>query len=141
MASVDSNLWIYNGEPVTEPLEGAVGFVYKITEEPTGRIYIGKKILLHKKSRPPLKGKKRRRIEWVESDWRTYYGSSDLLKEDVFAKGVDAFRREILVWCKNKKAMSYYETKHQFLEGVLEKDSFNKNILGKFYPKDIEGVI
>jgi hypothetical protein len=38
--------------------------------------------------------------------------------------------------------MSYYETKLQFTENVLENDKFlNDNILGKFYKKKIQKYI
>ena len=35
--------WLYNKEPITEIPEGAIGFVYLITNQATGMKYIGKK--------------------------------------------------------------------------------------------------
>ena len=120
--------------------DDAVGFVYKITHIPTGKKYIGKKTLKHKKTRPPLKGYKRKRVEYVESDWKTYYGSHEGIKELLKENKQDEFHREIIDFAKTKKYLSYLETKIQFQLGVLEKQSeyFNSNILGKWYPRDIE---
>lgn len=118
----------------------AVGFVYEITHIPTGKKYIGKKTLKHKKTRPPLKGYKRKRVEYVESDWKTYYGSHEGIKELLKENKQNEFHREIIDFAKTKKYLSYLETKYQFQLGVLEKQSeyFNSNILGKWYPRDIE---
>lgn len=120
--------------------DDAVGFVYEITHIPTGKKYIGKKTLKHKKTRPPLKGYKRKRVEYVESDWKTYYGSHEGIKELLKENKQDEFHREIIDFAKTKKYLSYLETKIQFQLGVLEKQSeyFNSNILGKWYPRDIE---
>lgn len=71
-------MWLYDGKEISSindmPTE-TIGFVYEITHKPTGKKYIGKKSLYHKKTRPPLKGYKRKRVEYVESDWLSYYGS------------------------------------------------------------------
>ena len=44
----------------------------------------------------------------------------------------------------NKKLLTYYETKHLFINNVLE-DSYsahiNDNILGKFYRKDFKNEV
>ena len=88
--------WQYKGKPAQEIPEGYVGFVYQITNNKTGKKYIGKKLVEFKKSRPPLKGRKNRRRYKVESDWREYYGSSDALTEDVKQLGQENFLREIL---------------------------------------------
>ena len=38
--------------------------------------------------------------------------------------------------------MTYLELKYQIIYNVLENNSYNNNILGKFYRKDIEdGII
>ena len=76
--------------------------VYLITNTITGLKYVGKKQLWSKVSRPPLKGYKRKRIEYKVSDFETYYGSSEQLKEDLKTYGKENFKREVLdvVSCK-----------------------------------------
>lgn len=136
-------MWKYKDDEISsidDMPSDSVGFVYEITHIPTGKKYIGKKILKHKKTRPPLKGYKRKRVEYVESDWKTYYGSHDGIKELLKENKQNEFHREIIDFAKTKKYLSYLETKYQFQLGVLEKQSeyFNSNILGKWYPRDIE---
>ena len=116
--------WHYQGTAVTEIPEGYVGFVYQITNNQTGRKYIGKKLVEFKKSRPPLKGRKNKRRHTVESDWQDYYGSSDLLTEDVNKLGKEKFKREILYFCRSKGECNYLEAKEQFARGVLESDDY-----------------
>ena len=88
--------WTYQGNTLETLPEECVGFVYLITNTTTGRMYVGKKLARFKRSRPPLKGKKNKRRHTVESDWQDYYGSSDLLTEDVNKLGKEKFTREIL---------------------------------------------
>ena len=48
--------------------------------------------------------------------------------------------RYVLKLCKNKKELTYWETKMLFQYNVLEDDRYiNDNILGKFYRKDLQG--
>jgi len=119
--------------------DDAIGFIYEVVHVPSGKKYIGKKILKHKKTRPPLKGKKRTRIAYVESDWKTYYGSSDVVKKLLLESGSENFSREILHFSHSKKNLSYLETKELFTRGVLENQDiyFNSNIAGKYFPKDL----
>jgi hypothetical protein len=69
----------------------------------------------------------------------TYYGSSNILKEELKQHGKDKFKREIIKLCTNKKELTYWETKLQFAYGVLEKpdEYYNDNILGKFFTRDL----
>jgi hypothetical protein len=136
-------MWKYKDSEISsidDMPNDVIGFVYEITHIPTGKKYIGKKTLKHKKTRPPLKGYKRKRVEYVESDWKTYYGSHEGIKELLKENKQNEFHREIIELAKTKKYLSYLETKIQFQNSVLEKQSeyFNSNILGKWYPKDIE---
>ena len=110
--------WFYNGEIIDEnyDLSEYVGFVYKITNLIDGRFYVGKKSLTRRSSKK-VKGRKRKIT--VSSDWMKYYGSSDDLKKDVAELGESSFKREILMLCKTKSEMSYYEAKNQFDMGVL----------------------
>ena len=116
--------WTYQGKPLDTLPEECVGFVYLITNTKTGRMYVGKKLAKFKRSRPPLKGRKNKRRHTVESDWQDYYGSSDLLTEDVNKLGKEKFKREILYFCRSKGECNYLEAKEQFARGVLESDVY-----------------
>jgi hypothetical protein len=116
--------WIFEEKELHEIPEGAVGFVYKIQCALSGRSYIGKKLLHSSRSRmvklkSDNKRKKKQRYK-VESDWKTYYGSSEELQTDIIAFGKENFHREILRICYSKGEVSYYEAKYQFSLGVLE---------------------
>jgi len=112
-----------------------VGFVYKITHNISGEMYIGKKILQHKRTLKPLKGYKRKRVKYVESDWLSYTGSNDITK----LWKPEECNREILELCENKTIMTYQEVKYQFKLNVLEDDNYlNANILGKFHSERIK---
>lgn len=103
-----------------------IGFVYCITEISSGKKYIGKKIFKNKKAKPPLKGKKNRRISWVESDWKQYYGSSPRLLAQIKDVGESRFQREIIYLCNTKSEMSYIESKEIFTrDALIEDDYFN----------------
>lgn len=103
----------------TEDIAGYHGFVYAITHVESGRTYIGKKSLVSRRSRPPLKGKSRRRRDTVESDWRDYWGSSEELLADVERLGEKAFTREILRLCSSRGELNYAELREQVTRDVL----------------------
>jgi len=130
--------WYYNSEEITELPEKVVGFVYLITNLTNDRKYIGKKLAQFKRTKPPLKGKKNKRRSSVESDWRTYYGSSDDLNEDVEKLGTENFKREILYYCYSKSELSYVEAREQFKYKVLESDDwYNGHIRVRVHGKGI----
>lgn len=113
-------MWTYMNQPVTdETVEGYEAFVYLITNLANGRRYIGKKILLRKVTRKPLKGQTRKRHSKVKSDWETYYGSNKDLQADVDSLGENQFTREILRLCKTRGEANYWEAALQFERGVL----------------------
>lgn len=144
-------MWLYEGSPIVSlgnfP-KGAVGFVYLITNQKNGRIYVGKKILKNTKNvkigakerlamivvrgRKPVK-----KAVVSESNWADYYGSSELLTLDLHAHGPETFKREILKICFTKKEMTFFEAKYQFIYEVLEHDSYNRTILGKYFHSDL----
>jgi hypothetical protein len=130
-------MWHYKGKQITDRTqlpEDVIGFVYRITNLLNDKHYIGKKILVNKRTRNPLKGYKRKRIDYIESNWLKYTGSNEETKK---WKIEDCYR-EILYICYNRTMMTYYETKIQFIENVLESDKYiNDNVLGKFYKKTI----
>jgi len=122
--------WLYQGQEITDLPEGIAGFVYIITNQVSGRKYIGKKLAQFKKTSIRTvkfkNGNKRKRKirSKVESDWREYYGSSKELLEDVAALGADKFTREVLYYCNSKAECSYVEAREQIVQKVLESDDF-----------------
>ena len=154
--------WTYQGRLITDISDmpaGTYGFIYEVKHKPTDTRYRGKKVLFFERNkrlgkralealreerkakgiggRVPLKQKIR-----TESDWKDYFGSQKEIM--ALAKKDDAgenWEKKILEFVPNKKLLTYYETKHLFINNVLE-DSYsthiNDNILGKFYKKDFE---
>lgn len=103
--------------------------IYKITNLINGKKYIGKKQLWSKKTRPPLKNKKRKRIEYVQSDFESYYGSSEDLKKDVEQYGKINFQREVLDIASCKWEAAYMELYYQLTENVLFDDQYYNGII------------
>jgi hypothetical protein len=143
--------WLYKGNKI-ENIEDfgeqtPFGFVYLISNTIDGRIYIGKKFLQHKKTKKLGKKvmaeqtgpgrKKTKEITYAESDWKIYWGSCKPLHEDIANIGEDKFYKEILELAWSSKHLSYLEAKYQFTLGVLEKDSYNDNIQGRYFKKDL----
>ena len=152
--------WTYQGRLITDISdmpEGTYGFIYEVRHKPSDTRYIGKKVLFFErnkrlgkralqalkeeraknglKGRVPLKQKIR-----TESDWKDYFGSQKeivaLSKNDIAGEN---WEKRILEFVPNKKLLTYYETKHLFINNVLEDNyssHINDNILGKFYRKD-----
>ena len=123
------NAWTFNGKEFdSEDIGDAYGFVYLITT-PEGQKYIGRKYFW---SIRKVKGKTRRQRS--ESDWKKYYGSSDLLKAKIKESDKNLFRREIISLHSTKGRVNYEEVKEQFVNGVLESDDYiNDNINGKWH--------
>ena len=147
--------WIgLQGEPIdtiTDFPDNTYGFVYRIVHKPTGKSYIGKKVLyynrkvkLTKKDLAMYEGvvgrKPSYKIAIKESDWESYWGSNKLLKEVMDLEPIENFERHIIKTAPDKKQLTYYEIKYQMIYQVLEKPNefFNDNILGKFFTKDFE---
>jgi hypothetical protein len=134
--------WIYKGKIFTEDMipENAIGFIYNMTAIIDGKSisYIGKKNFyadiktkLSKKAMPTDKRLKTyKRVK--KATYQNYYSSNEVLKKA--HKDNIKIKRDILMICTTKLELSYQETKHQFVLGVLESDKYlNGNILGKFY--------
>ena len=135
-------MWTYNGNEYNETPEEYQGFVYLITELDTDKKYIGKKFFWKPKTLPITKKRKRRVKTRVESDWRTYYGSSKEVQQLLELKGSANFKREILRLCKTKGECSYFEAKYQFENDVLLRDDFYNEFIGcKIHSKHLEKSI
>lgn len=123
-------MWHYNGIEFTSEMIGDyIGFVYIITDRSNNKKYVGKKLFQSKRKLQPLKGKTRKRTVIKESDWQSYYGSSEEVKQLVETQGADSFYREILHLCNTKGEMSYLEAKEQFDRNVLLDDSYYNGII------------
>ena len=121
--------WTFDGTLVEELPEDCEGFVYLITNLTNEQKYVGKKLARFKVTKPPLKGRKNKRRSTKESDWRTYFGSSDHLNADVKELGEDKFTREILYYCQSRGMLSYLEAKEQFDRKVLLTDEYYNGII------------
>ena len=127
--------WLYKNTIITELPEDCIGFVYLITNNFSGRKYIGKKLAKFSKTtyktvklKNGTKKKKKIRSK-IDSDWQEYYGSSPELTKDVVALGAENFTREILFYCNSKSECSYIEAREQFSRRVLEsRDYYNGHI-------------
>ena len=147
--------WIdANGEIISDISDfpdNTFGFVYRVVHKPTGKAYIGKKVLYFQR-KVKLTQKDLKMYEGVvgrkpsyklaikESNWKDYWGSNKLLKEVMDLEPIENFERHIVKTAPDKKLLTYYEVKYQMIYQVLEKpdEYFNDNILGKFYTKDFE---
>jgi hypothetical protein len=143
--------WLYKDKRM-ECLEDfpkeTYGFIYITIHEPSGKSYLGKKVLYHnvkkkltKKELAEQTGRGRKPTTVTtqkESDWKTYYGSAKPILELIKQGKQKDFSRKILCMVNNKKLLTYYECKYLFQLGVLENSDewINDNILGKFFRKD-----
>jgi len=100
------------------------GFVYRITEKSTGKMYVGKKSYWNYS-----KGKRIR-----QSNWKTY-GSSGVDTAQKVSDNPEHFEYEILCEAPDKSALNYMELEYQILFKVLtavdeqgEKLYYNKTL-------------
>jgi hypothetical protein len=132
-------MWLYKNQPYDTTPEEYQGFVYMIEELDTGKKYLGKKFFWKPKVLPITKTRKRKTRTRVESDWRTYYGSSREVRLLVEQKGKSNYNRTILKLCYTKGECSYYEAKLQFEYDVLLRDDFYNEFIGcKIHSKHLK---
>ena len=134
--------WTYNGVIFdSEDIGAYYGFIYRITNLTNGYDYVGRKYFKTIKKRPPLKGKKNKRLETIETDWKDYWGSSSRLVADILALGKEQFKREIIHLCTSRGETNYMEAHYQFMEEVLLRENNYNGIiqikLGKGSVKDL----
>ena len=141
-------VWLYKITEIQELPKDCVGFVYLITNNLTGRKYIGKKLAKFSKTTyktVKLKNgnKKRKKIRSkIDSDWQLYYGSNDELNQDIAELGSDNFTREILFYCNSKAICSYIEAREQFNHRVLESnDYYNGQIVCRIHGSHIKNKL
>jgi hypothetical protein len=137
------NPWTYLGKTFeSEDINDYYGFIYRITNTVNGHDYVGRKYFKTIKKRPPLKGKKNKRRETVETDWKEYWGSSPRLQADIDRLGKDKFTREIIHLCESRGETNYLEAYYQFKEDVLLRENNYNGIiqirLGKNSVKDLK---
>ena len=137
------NPWTYLGKAFeSEDINEYYGFIYRITNTVNGHDYVGRKYFKTIKKRPPLKGKKNKRRETVETDWKEYWGSSPRLQADIDLLGKDKFTREIIHLCESRGETNYLEAYYQFKEDVLLRENNYNGIiqirLGKNSVKDLK---
>lgn len=135
-------MWIYNKTNNFEIPENSIGFIYQITNKIDNRTYVGrkmltsnrKKVLTNKEKLLPENKRKKFKRDIKETDWKTYWGSSIDLKNDIKILGADNFQREILLFCQTKTDISFYETYFQIKKDVLFIPSYNNHIANtKFF--------
>jgi hypothetical protein len=141
-------VWLFENTQIDVLPEDCVGFVYLITNNVTGRKYIGKKLAKFSKTTYKVVKqkngiKKRKKIRSkIESDWQLYYGSNDQLNRDIEQLGSKNFTREILYYCRSKAECSYIEAREQFRHQVLESDDYyNGQIVCRIHGSHIKGKI
>ena len=116
-------------KPQLEWDNNAFGFIYLITNLTNNKKYIGCKMLQKVIKRKPLKGKKNKRHETIESDWKTYTSSSNELNKDIELLGKQNFKFEIIDFAYSKSHLKYLEAKYQFDNDVLLSENWYNGII------------
>jgi hypothetical protein len=147
--------WLYQNSEIStidDIPQSPFGFIYITTHIPTGKKYLGKKSFFHTLNKklgkkelleqPVTRGRTKSTKQITkESDWKTYYGSEEFIKQKIKEGKQNEFTREIIKFVENKKLLTYFECKYQFEYNVLEsKEWLNSNILGKFFQKDFDPI-
>lgn len=128
--------WIYNDKEVDEIPEGAMGFVYKITNLESWRIYIGRKNLKQRrKTKVKTKSKTalnatRSKVKVTESDWKSYIGSNKSLISEIEQIGKEKFKFEILAFLFTQGQLNYVEENIQHYLNVTLHPKFYNDAIG-----------
>lgn len=136
-------MWLYKGKEVhchADLISTCTDIVYCITYQ-SGKKYIGKKSVCSMRRLKPTKEqlkvrKNFKRVELKDIPFANYTGSS---KE---TEGEIVNQKEILYQCSTKKAATYIEAAILFAENAIFEDEYlNKNIIGKFFDSDLNGLL
>lgn len=130
-------MWSYKDRPFTDDMvNGAYGFVYRITNTLTGKQYYGKKFFTKAKT---LRRKTRNKKLRVSSDWQSYWGSNEILHADIAQLGEDHFTREILILCRSRGECAYWETFYIFQShALLSEKYYNQWVSCKIHRKHLK---
>ena len=117
--------------------ENYFGFVYEITNNLTGRKYIGRKFYWSKATTRKVVVRDMSNPgwcpdHWKESDWKKYISSSRELKDDIYREGMENFTFKILHQWKSSTAVRYMECKVQWQRKVLESDAYYNGWIEEF---------
>ena len=131
--------WTFKGLPFdAEEAANYFGCVYLITNTTNNRKYIGRKCFTAA-SRKTVKGKVKKIRK--DSDWLTYYGSSDELKADIERLGKDKFTREIVKLVKTRGELNYWETKYIIdAEAILRSSYYNAWFSAKIHSGHVKSL-
>ncbi|GBR14090.1 NAD synthetase [Gluconobacter frateurii] len=135
----------FNGHWKSEFTEDEIlaseGFVYLITNTLTGEKYVGRKYVWSKRTQK-VPNKIRKKHLRVESNWRSYSGSSKDLTSAIASNGKDNYAFEILSIHPTRSETNFAELQEQVDRRVLsalndngEYEYLNKNILGRYFRK------
>lgn len=77
-------------------------------------------------SRPPLKGKVRKRKVVKQTDWKTYTTSCNTLKSEISKRSKKEFDFEILHFVDSKWMLNYLELWYQIqTDALFDENSYN----------------
>lgn len=136
-------MWVYKEKEINshaDLLPACTDIVYCITYK-SNKKYIGKKTVRSMRRLKPTKEqlkirKNFKRVELKDIPFINYVGSSKETEGEVVKQ------KEILYQCSTKKAATYIETAILFTENAIFEDEYlNKNIIGKFFDNDLNGLI
>lgn len=135
------NPWLHDNKIIDTPdIQDYIGFVYLITNLHNNKKYIGKK-LFKATRRKSVKGKRKKVI--IDSNWKEYYGSNEILLAETQKIGYSNFKREILRFCKTRGECSYYEAKYQLTSDCLlnPNEWYNSWISVRIRPSHIKHLV
>lgn len=118
--------------------DDATGFVYLIINRSKGKYYVGQKSMYSKVTRPPLKGKTRKRKITKDSNWRDYKSSSKDLQQDI--KDGDNVDYHVVYWSSSKSELNYIETKLQYDLDAVVSDTYYNGMINIRQSKTVFGI-
>lgn len=100
--------WTYNGvevKSIDDFPPNTIGYVYKLNFN-DGTYYFGSKQVIS--------------IRGIESNWKSYLGSSKSIKESLKLGEISVVSREILDFAISKQQLAFKETETIICQGALE---------------------